>query len=592
VRKNRSASIPSDNRTGGHARNLSTRQTSTWAGRQENAPTDGDDSTPRCSSDSTERASRDGTQTDSSFGAQRTANSYSPQPDNAPRAGGGNVTPADTPPDEQPDAHSRGRYTREHYRQYIPSWAAGPDARTRKGRPHKEGFVKRTVNQWWDRLLGAASSGSFGDQPEEYRAHRTDQDYIWNTIGLTAWGLVFPLLTIVITQLLDADQAGRFSLAFVTASLLMIIANYGVRTYQVSDIDERFSFTDYQVNRWLTCVAMMAIGLIVCQICHYEGDMLAVCVWVFLYKMIDGLADVYEGRLQQMDKLYLAGVSVMLRSVAAFVVFTICLFITRNLVISSAAMTIMAIASFVLYTFPLALLETPGSGKIRLKGVLEIFKQCFPVFLALFLYAFIDNMPKFFMGAMLTYDNQLYFNALYFPATTILLVVGFIYKPLIVRMANLWADRSQRKKFDRFIMVFIVMIAALTVVAVLLMDWIGIPLMGWLYGIDFEQLRGLSLVMIGAGGITAGIDFLYQVITVMRRNDAVMKLYFITFGFALLIPWLLIRFSGLGGAVYSYLIVMSILFVLLLLEYIGCRADFARHPENDPTFVFPAAHGK
>ena len=50
--------------------------------------------------------------------------------------------------------------------------------------------------------------------------------------------------------------------------------------------------------------------------------------------------------------------------------------------------------------------------------------------------------------------------------------------------------------------------------------------------------------------------------------------------------------SGLGGAVYSYLIVMSILFVLLLLEYIGCRADFARHPENDPTFVFPAAHGK
>ena len=30
---------------------------------------------------------------------------------------------------------------------------------------------------------------------------------------------------------------------------------------------------------------------------------------VYLYKVIDGVADVYEGRLQQADKLYLAGMS-------------------------------------------------------------------------------------------------------------------------------------------------------------------------------------------------------------------------------------------------------------------------------------------
>ncbi len=39
----------------------------------------------------------------------------------------------------------------------------------------------------------------------------------------------------------------------------MILANYGVRTYQVSDVDEEHSFSDYQINRWITC-AFMVLG--------------------------------------------------------------------------------------------------------------------------------------------------------------------------------------------------------------------------------------------------------------------------------------------------------------------------------------------
>lgn len=449
--------------------------------------------------------------------------------------------------------------------------------------PKEPGFIRRTTNAWWDRLLGAASDRSFSDQKAAYAAHRTDQDYIWNTLGQTAWGIVFPLLTIVVTQLLDVELAGMFSLAFVTATLLMIIANYGVRTFQVSDIDETHSFTDYQVNRWLTCIAMMVIGILLCMIRGYQDQMFMVSLYVYLYKMIDGLADVYEGRLQQKDKLYLAGVSQMIRSIAVFLVFTVTLFITRNLVVASLLMVIAAAASFVLYTFPLALLETPKSARMTLAGVGDLFKQCFPLFVALFLYSFIDNMPKFMMDGMLPYENQLYFNALYFPAQAILLTVGFIYKPLLVRMANAWADPQRRKRFDLFIIVVVLIIAALTALSIVVMGWIGIPIISFLYGIDFQPFEHLSYVMLVAGGITGVIDFLYQVITVMRKQKVVTKLYAITFLFALAIPWMLIRIAGLQGAVVSYVIIMAILLVLLVLEYISSRVDYWRHPENDPT---------
>lgn len=456
----------------------------------------------------------------------------------------------------------------------------GTGASSRRGsRPKRQNIVTRTVNQWCNRLLGAVSEGSL-DQEEEYASHRTTRDYICNTIGAGAWGMVFPLLTIVVTQLCGVEQAGMFSMAFIIGSLLMIVANYGARTYQVSDIDEKHSFVDYQINRVLTCIAMLVIAAVYCNIRGYDSQMFTICMGVCVYKMVDGLADVYEGRLQQMDKLYLAGISQAFRSVVVLIVFSIAALITRDLGVASIAMGVAAVLSFVVLTFPLAWFETPSSRVWSPGSVAALFKQCFPVFLALFMYALIDNMPKFVMEGVLSYDNQLYFNALYFPAQAILLTVGSIYKPLLVRMAQMWADAEKRRRFDLVILAIVAVVVVITLVVIFVMGWIGIPIMSFMYGVDFEQFRGLSYIMIAAGGVTAIIDFLYQVITVLRRQKSVMKLYAITFGFSLFVPILLIDFTGLPGAVIGYLIVMTILLVLLVWEYASIRLDLARHPER------------
>lgn len=443
-------------------------------------------------------------------------------------------------------------------------------------KPRKKNFLTRAIEQWCNRLLGAVSDRSFSDQEAEYASGKTSRDYICNTIGIAAWGVVFPVLTIVITQLVGVDLAGMFSLAFVIGSLLMIVANYGVRTFQVSDQKETHSFADYQLNRFITCIIMVAVGIIYCTIRGYNDQMFTISMGVYLYKMIDGLADVYEGRLQQVDKLYLAGISQAFRSIVVLVVFCVFLFVSRNLAGACIAMAVAAAVTFLVLTFPLALIETPKSKRANLKHVGNLFKQCFPLFVALFMYSLIDNMPKFVMEGVLSYDNQLYFNALYFPAQMILLTIGLVYKPLLVRMAEAWADTSKRKRFDLCIVAILVVVVVVTLVVAACMAWIGIPLMSFMYGLDFEPFRGLCFIMLAAGGVTAAIDFLYQVITVLRRQKDVMRLYVITFGFSLFVPILLVNFTGLPGAVIGYLIVMCILFVLLVSEYIGIRLEYAR----------------
>ena len=472
-------------------------------------------------------------------------------------------------------AVSNQETTRRLRGQHAAQTAEMPQTQTPQARTRKPNFIKRGLDHWFSRLLGAVSSGDLGGQQEEYASHRTTRDYIFNTIGITLWGMVFPILTIVVTQLVGVEQAGMFSMAFVTGMLLMYLANYGVRTYQVSDLEQTHSFSDYQINRWITCIIMVAVSVAYCSLRGYNSEMFTISMGVYIYKMIDGLADVYEGRLQQMDKLYLAGISQALRSAVVLIVFIVFLFITRNLPGACIAMAVAAAATFILVTFPLALFETPKSDHMRVSSVAMLFRQCFPLFVALFLYALIDNMPKFVMEGVLSYDNQLYFNALYFPAQGILLTVGLIYKPLLVRMAEAWSDPNKRRRFDLSIIAMFVLIIAITVIVALFMAWIGIPLMSWLYGLDFEQFRGLSYIMIAAGGVTAAIDFLYQVITVLRRQKSVTKLYLITFGFSLFVPILLVNFTGLPGAVIGYLIVMTILLVLLVIEYVSIRLDLA-----------------
>ena len=442
-------------------------------------------------------------------------------------------------------------------------------------RKREAGPIARLVDAWWNRLLTSVYEGSLSAQEAEYESGETARDYLWNTVGVGIWGMVFPILTIVATQLAGTEQAGMFSMAFVTGTLLMIVANYGVRTFQVSDINQTSSFASYQVNRWVTSAAALALGALYCSVRGYDAGMTTLSLGVYVYKVVDGLADVYEGRLQQADKLYLAGISQALRSVAAIAAFSILLLITRSCAVAAIGMAIASVATLVLVSAPLALLETEPSGPWNTSQVNTLFRHCFPLFSALFLFNLIESMPKFAMESMLSYDNQLYFNALFFPAQGILIAAGFIYKPQLLRLANIWANPRRRRRFDLIVLAMLAVICVLTLVTGAFMGWIGIPLMGIMYGVDFEPMRTLAYLMVAAGGVSAAIDFLYAIVTVLRHQSSAWKPYLITFACSLVVPTGLVALMGLTGAVIGYLIVMTILLVLLGMGYYRIRTDLS-----------------
>ena len=120
------------------------------------------------------------------------------------------------------------------------------------------------------------------------------------------------------------------------------------------------------------------------------------------------------------------------------------------------------------------------------------------------------------------------------------------------------------------------LIVAITGVCAAFMAGPGIPLMSFMYGLNFERYRMLALLMVVAGGVTAAIDFIYAIITVLRHAGDVTKIYLICFAVSVVLPVIMINLLGLMGAVMSYLAVMALLLVLLIIEYTHIRQRIER----------------
>lgn len=433
------------------------------------------------------------------------------------------------------------------------------------------------IDIWKSRLIEGVRHQDFANQVALYGSHRTVKDYLCNALGQACMGLMFPLLTILVSQICGCDSAGQFSMAFVVASVFQFIALFGVRTFQVSDVSEQDSFAAYQLQRILTCIIMVVISWVYLTLRHDSELMSSLLISLMTFKLVDSLADVYEGRLQQCDKLYLAGISQAIRCGGACFVFMLVLILFHDVQTATRALALFAGVSFGIITYPLAKFETPKSRAWEPIELSELFYECFPAFLGQFLFALIDTSPKFIMEAILDYQQQLYFNALYFPAMAIVLVAALVYKPQLMKLSMLWSQNDNTKRFDTQTFIIATSIIGITVLMAFIMWHWGATLNGILYGVSFKHLQLEQLGMVIAGGLSACIDFFFQLLTIIRKQANAFTSYLISFAFVIICSLICITTLRFSGAVGSYVGAMALLCTLLCFQYVHARKTIHQH---------------
>ena len=175
------------------------------------------------------------------------------------------------------------------------------------------------------------------------------KNIIWNIIGASMNAFNSLFFTIVVTRIYGIDDAGIFTYCFATACLLYIIGVYAGRTFQVTDISNKNSDTDYIYHRIITCLVMVLAIFVFGLVKQFDIYKFMIFIELGLFKCVEAFAESIYAIIQKNNQLYKVGISMFLKSIIALIVFIIINLITKNLLIACLSIVVINIIILILY---------------------------------------------------------------------------------------------------------------------------------------------------------------------------------------------------------------------------------------------------
>lgn len=390
------------------------------------------------------------------------------------------------------------------------------------------------------------------------------ENTLWYTMGTMCSSATSFLLMIYVTRILGVDEAGVFSISYSVGQLMLSIGWFGTRQFQVSDINEEFMFSDYLSLKLFMTIIMMVGCLIYSVFLHFNTYKMLVTFLYCLFLICDVFADLFSARFQQVDKLFLSGMSYIIRILGYNLVILFSLLCFKNLIV--AIVLAMIYSALELTFFDLQLIKRISQIKIEfhMDKIIQLIKNCFPLFISSFLTTFIVNVPK--NAIELNFDSsvQTYYNIIFMPSYIINLFCMFIFVPLYTSIANTWLN-STKDKFINTVVKLMIFDVLLTLVVFAGCYFLGIPLLELVYGVDLHSVKSSFLVLIVAGCFTSMNSILSYIFTVIRRQKFMIYIYVVAMVLAQVMVKTLTLNYGIFGASLDYLIGIASITVMFML---------------------------
>lgn len=391
--------------------------------------------------------------------------------------------------------------------------------------------------------------------------------YIWFTMGTACFALATLVMTIVISRLLGETQAGMFSVGLSIAQWLVTIAYFEIRTFQVTDVRNEYSFKYYLTLRILMCIITFLASIVYVVFNNYDIQKVIIILLVCLYKISDSIADTFEGEFQKEDRIDISGKSEFYRVFFSILVLVIAVAVSKNLILSLIIMNVVAYGMIVLLDISIAVKRVSVRMTGDMKRLWKLVKMCIPLAVSTFLSTYIINSSKLSVDRVLGDEAQLYYTAVFMPNMVINLFSGIIFKPMQTAMAVNYYEKKY-KNFWHIISKMILIITGFTFVCEVGAYVLGIPVLSWLYGVNLKEYKLTLLLLLLCGGINAINIIFYYVLAIMRKQKYMTILYIIVCLVSFLIMDTMTGKMGLMGASLGYLILVSLLAALLLVHII------------------------
>jgi len=345
------------------------------------------------------------------------------------------------------------------------------------------------------------------------------KNIIWNSIGTFVMFFCQWLMMVLVVRLSGYSDSGILSLSISCGNVFLIIAAFGVKTYQVSDVSGKFKAGSYYAAKILSIALTIVIAIVWVCIAPYEGVEKYSIILYTVYIMVYSYSDAIYGELQKKWRLDIAGISMIIRNVAALIAFCLIIWLTKNIIIALVVMLGASLIVLVAYDIP----QTKKTKQVEIipdfsekKGFI-LLKECFPYAIYTFLHTLVLTVPKLAVRGYYDQNTLGIYSAVMAPVTVLQVVATFVINPLSTLLA-MHLENGKIKDLIKIMVKVVLMLAGFLVIGILVAVLLGKWGLGILYGKDIVQYSYLLVPMVIVSILTALTILIGNLAVVLRDH--------------------------------------------------------------------------
>lgn len=345
--------------------------------------------------------------------------------------------------------------------------------------------------------------------------------FFWNAIYSGINALQSAIILLAVSRKMDIAFAGILTIGFSIGNLSAIVARYGIRNYQVTDIEEEYSFSDYFHCRIITSTVAFFVSTVYIATMYITSQYTAqkglIIFEIVLLKGVGAIEEVYVSRLQQQGRLDIGARIASIRIGTSTIIIFISIWLINNLLI---CILLGVVAEIVVDGLLIPSVRRYTSFTIISKDRDKVKKLIYTglsLCIGTALHNYIGNGPKYLVDAYLTDDIQAICGYIMMPMFMLTVLNLFIMQPAVKGLGEAWSFKDKvlfREKAIKHISYIIVF----SVFVLFFGYFIGLRVLTWMYKVNLLPYRIEFLILMVGGCFYTVTAYLVVLLITMRRQ--------------------------------------------------------------------------
>ncbi len=398
------------------------------------------------------------------------------------------------------------------------------------------------------------------------------------TVGIFAYYFLQWYTTVAIVRFSGYSDAGILSIVISFCNIFGFIALFGLRNYQICDVEEHYSNGEYFSSRLLTVgLSLLCFTAVLLQR-NYDPQTALCCIAYMVFKTLEAFSDVFFGVMQRRNRYSQIAVSYLLKGLLPTAAFVLLLVLKKGLLFAILGMT--AAYLIVVLTYDVYKLKGTQTFRFKFNRIVPLLKACFPLMLCIVFSAVMVYAPKEAVNRALGMEAAGYFGTISILIVVFSTLATSVWGVVIPRISGLFIERRKRD-FQRLIKYLVFGYILLSIAVLTLGNLFGPWALSLIYGKQIlNYIRLLTPVLINSM-LLMGVSFFDGLFTALNKRFSLLicNLAGLLVCILLVQPWT--QSSGMDGANYAMMMGYGARLILLIfLSFVYVRQAFNEKTEN------------